>query len=787
MKQPRPSPPFVRLALTMLAALLAASAALSLPARADQEWQVLLRQGREELADVNVVLQASETKMPERLARLNARLDDLTVRLNQALLLKVLATVDDNPWILSFVRKRIGNLSEALDDALAPMNRGRTELETMRIKIEQGKLQFGGFLAQNAQAEVGEEAGRFLAELAVTEGRVQSFFIMLDAPAKKAENLKARFAEAKASLNEAVPRIWNEFFSLSVPSIFSSYLWRGIGQDMLTWQKTHRANIPSIRDLADEFEPSFASLAMALACLLLVAGLRLARAKVLGARAPAGQARRYNLGAVIFGLGLLLAGLGIADTPFFVDIVTGRMSESIASFGLILMTAATLASRAGPAAAGAPLWPLWAVAVVCHIHGLLQLPPTLIAPVQTATLLCAVLAGWRLAKKLPAGFDRRFAAAATAAFALNLAVAMYGHPNLTIYLGPILFLLSLSAYLARAVKIFLEPWRAAHRAALWKQSLLALLGFPVILAGSALAVFWLFTFRTGAWGALARLFSSAVDVEGLHVSFGNALVLLAGFYLARTLIFACGALIRSLPDVRPDIDRGMAESLRTIVKYALWGVYALTALYLLGFSATSLTVVAGGLSVGVGFGLQNIVNNCISGLILLFGRSILVGDTLQLGEIRGVVRKVNIRNTVVQTFDNATVFVPNSELVSGRIVNWSHRDKRVRISIPVGVAYDSDVAQVGKLLHEAAGSSPHALADPAPEVLFANFGASSLDFTLRVWVDKSGNADTAGSDIRIALERLFREAGVEIAYPQTDLHIKTAPALELLERLRGEK
>ena len=217
------------------------------------------------------------------------------------------------------------------------------------------------------------------------------------------------------------------------------------------------------------------------------------------------------------------------------------------------------------------------------------------------------------------------------------------------------------------------------------------------------------------------------------------------------------------------------------------GVYAVTVLYLLGFSPTSLAVVAGGLSVGVGFGLQNIVNNCISGLILLFGRSILVGDTLQLGEIRGVVRKVHIRNTVVQTFDNATIFIPNSELISGRIINWSHRDKRVRISIPVGVAYGSDLAKVTELLLEAAKHSQHALAEPAPEVLLTTFGASSQDFTLRVWLDKSNNADTAGSDIRLAIDKLFREAGVEIAYPQTDLHIKTAPALELIEKLRGGK
>jgi small-conductance mechanosensitive channel len=787
MKHIRSSPSPLGPALAVLCVCLAWCALSPAPARADQEWQALLRQSREELAEVNDVLRTSEAKLPERLGKLEVRLDELTVRLNQALLLKVLATVDENPWILSFVRKQVGNLSDALDTAVRPMNRGRGELETLRIKVDQAKVQFDAFVAQSDQPEVRDEAGRFLAELSVTEGRVQSFYNLLDAPARKADGLKAKVAETSASLGELLPQIWREFYSQDLPSLFSGDLWRGIGQDMLTWEKTRRSLIPSLDDLASEYDLSPACLAVSLASLLAIVGLRLAGRKILGPQAPARQAKRFSRGAVLFGVGLLLTGLGLGDAPFFLDLVASRLGDSVASAGLILMIGATLAGRARPPAATAatPLWLLWAMVVISHILGVLQLPATLIAPVQTAALLCGGLAAWRLHKKLPSGFDRHCAAAFIVFFALSLLLAVDGHPNPTIFLGLILLLLAMSVYLALTVKAFIGPWREHAHAALWQRSLLALLGFPVILAGTSLAVSWLFTSQAGAWSAVLALLSRAVVVEGLHVSLGNTLAILAGFYLARTLIFTCGELIRSLPELRPDIDRGMAESLRTIVKYALWGVYAVAALYLLGFSPTSLAVVAGGLSVGVGFGLQNIVNNSISGLILLFGRSILVGDTLQLGDVRGVVRKVYIRNTVVQTFDNATIFIPNSEFISGRIINWSHRDKRVRISIPVGVAYGSDVALVNRLLLEAAGQSPHALADPAPEVLFTTFGPSSLDFTLRVWVDKSNFADSAGSDVRLAIDKLFRAAGVEIAYPQTDLHIKTAPALESLEKLKA--
>jgi small-conductance mechanosensitive channel len=143
-----------------------------------------------------------------------------------------------------------------------------------------------------------------------------------------------------------------------------------------------------------------------------------------------------------------------------------------------------------------------------------------------------------------------------------------------------------------------------------------------------------------------------------------------------------------------------------------------------------------------------------------------------------VVREVNIRNTEVLTLDNATVFVPNSELISGKIVNWSHQDPSVRRDICLGVAYGSDIAKVRELLLAAAATCPAVLEVPAPSVLHWDFGASSLDFRLRVWLADVSNAVTNTCAIREAIDGLFRQAGIEIAFPQADLHLRPAPALE---------
>jgi potassium efflux system protein len=185
--------------------------------------------------------------------------------------------------------------------------------------------------------------------------------------------------------------------------------------------------------------------------------------------------------------------------------------------------------------------------------------------------------------------------------------------------------------------------------------------------------------------------------------------------------------------------------------------------------------------VGLGFGMQTIVNNFIGGLILLFGRSIQPGDLVEVDDTRGYVKKVTIRNTLVQTFSGATIFVPNSLLVSQKMINWSHGDRRFRQEIKVGVAYGSDVERVTELLLDAAKQSPKVLSLPPPRVRFLDFGDSTLVFSLRVWI--KGWADRyADSEVRYHITRIFRENGIDISFPQLDVHVRSAEGLTIMPK-----
>ena len=194
----------------------------------------------------------------------------------------------------------------------------------------------------------------------------------------------------------------------------------------------------------------------------------------------------------------------------------------------------------------------------------------------------------------------------------------------------------------------------------------------------------------------------------------------------------------------------------------------------MGVNATSLAVIFGALSIGIGFGLQNIFNNFISGLILLFERPIQVGDYIEVGGLWAEVKQINVRATVVQTFDNASVIIPNSELISQQVTNWSFKDKRMRRNLEIGVAYGSDIDLVKKTLLDIARNTRGVLKYPRPEVLFIDHADSALIFRLRIWVDVD-DFWTVASEIRFDIDRRFRELAIEIAFPQRDLHIRTLP------------
>jgi small-conductance mechanosensitive channel len=261
--------------------------------------------------------------------------------------------------------------------------------------------------------------------------------------------------------------------------------------------------------------------------------------------------------------------------------------------------------------------------------------------------------------------------------------------------------------------------------------------------------------------------------------------ILGGIVLFIALLFATRIFQRWLHErvAQSRIDPAIANSIETVVGYAGIALAALVAVSYAGFDITNLAIVAGALSLGIGFGLQSIVNNFVSGLILLIERPIKVGDRVVVGDQQGYVRRISVRATEIETFDKASVIVPNSELIMGRVVNWSHRDWRGAVSVKVGVAYDADPDQVAAILLKCAGEHPQVLPDPPPSVALEAFGDSALLFNLRVSLADVDKAYSVQSDLRIAVLKALRAARIEIPFNQLDVSLRD---LETMRRYLDE-
>ncbi|HEX3817301.1 MAG TPA: mechanosensitive ion channel domain-containing protein [Chthoniobacterales bacterium] len=226
--------------------------------------------------------------------------------------------------------------------------------------------------------------------------------------------------------------------------------------------------------------------------------------------------------------------------------------------------------------------------------------------------------------------------------------------------------------------------------------------------------------------------------------------------------------------VHSGLDRSLQYAISQIVSNVILVVGVFIVLQNTGIHLEALTVFAGAVGVGVGFGLQNITSNFISGLVILAERPIAIGDRVQVAGVTGQVRKIRARSTVVVTNDNIATIVPNQKFIDSPVTNWTWGDPKVRFRIPVGVAYGSDMELVRAKLIEVADENPHTLKDPAPNVYFKEFGDSSLNLELVAWSDEMSHRPSRfRSDLNFAIDKKFREAGIEVPFPQRDLNIRS--------------
>ena len=287
---------------------------------------------------------------------------------------------------------------------------------------------------------------------------------------------------------------------------------------------------------------------------------------------------------------------------------------------------------------------------------------------------------------------------------------------------------------------------------------------------TTLSLFRVLSPLAGVAGAiLGRVWS----VGSFNISAGDVLAFVITLWIA----VLASRLIRFLleEDVLPRIElpRGVPGAISTVAHYVILGIGFVFAVGAAGINLSQFALLAGAFGVGIGFGLQNIVNNFVSGLVLIFERPIQIGDTIEVGSLLGRVRRIGIRSSTVRTYDGAEVIVPNGNLISAEVVNWTLSDRHRRIELPIGVAYGTDPNQVLEILRTVTPKQRGVLEHPQLQALFDGFGDSSLDFSVRFWTDEFENFRVVSSNVNVAIHDALKEADITIPFPQRDLHLRS--------------
>ncbi|MEL7463726.1 MAG: mechanosensitive ion channel domain-containing protein [Pseudomonadota bacterium] len=684
--------------------------------------------------------------------------------------------------------------------------------ETRRLQAELDAL--------GPPPEVGEEAAdaaalradltQALAQARAREGRAERVVT-------RAENLRTRLAGLDQE--RFLSRIETLGPSPALPETWaSSFAFIGATLNRIDGEVAAELNSPSMRKMAMQRLPL--ALVAVVAALFIAFGVRLFAVGALLRRAQTADRRQrrliFGVGAAALRLTMLAAAsallfYGLSSTGLFGALGEATLTALARAVLTIIIAYAIAASLFSPKAAGLRPYDLddgaarrgFAMAMLLGVSAALHVlveqvgvaakaPPAATAPISFVSIVLGGFALFQTAQ-IARPFVNRAVDGPDIAIGAQMLRFLRRTCVVVAVLAPLLALIgydfaaryilfptiySLAALLVVAMVYFVIREAVENYLADQKKEGEDRLRLIPILAGfllfcasvPMLALIW-----GASWADISLAYDRLVagfrigDVALSPMDFVTfALVFVIGYTLTR----AAQRLLKNSVLPKTGMSVGGADALTSGIGYVGIFIAAIAAITAAGLDLSNLAIVAGALSVGIGFGLQNIVNNFVSGVILLVERPINVGDWIEVGGVHGTVKKVNVRSTEIETFDRASYIIPNSDLISGAVTNYTHGNTVGRAIVPVGVAYGTDTRLVQRILLEAASEHPMVLTSPAPAAYFQGFGADSLDFELRAYLRDVNWVLSVKSDLNFAIEEKLRAADVEIPFAQRDINIR---------------
>lgn len=670
-----------------------------------------------------------------------------------------------SPNARSILTKQINELFSELDTYYTPL--AQTQ-KTISARINQLSSIINNFKIMDSS------------NIAALNNKAQSLLTTYQALNKNLEQnlpptktLLDNIAALSDNFKKLLPKLWLDYYVNATDNLFSSLVWqneiKNFKDIFSTTARTLRNDLPSTQDAWILF-----LIRVAMICIIL--GVPLYSSVKLTKKFPAevhttwktilkvcmpsillgiafyyGSLQRHTIYQIGMGISAILMCYGLIHLAFILQNLqkkTELTKPAIRIFVPILFASLTLLTFTPLILT---LSFLWALILIFTIYYLIKTPKT------SCKISNYILTGFLIVN------------------IIGILITPNGLARLSVFITLLYICLGVGIYLAfgivRLAKI-VQQYLQTKESNVFAYELAYAFLFPIFLLIAFFIPFtWILAYPGGMY--LVKNFSNFdFNFGSFSVNSFQIFTILIVFYITKSIIkFLNNFIDNNLSNNKDSAMSTLTAPIKTTVNFGCWGLFILYALNVLGFSLTSITVVAGGLSVGVGLGLQSFVQNIFSGFSLIFGRNIREGDIVDVAGINGVIQKISLRATQVRTFDNAVVFVPNSAFLASTFVNWTHNGKMVRKSINLGVAYGTDLNLVTDTVMSIVNKDPDVLKNPEPSILFMDFGASSLDFELRIWVADINNAAGIMTKLRYAINEAFKEKNIEIPFPQTDIHV----------------
>jgi len=739
-------------------------------------WRDMINREKTEVRETQLEIEKFIAEQPEKAQKLQEKARELNRELRHLLLIHSIA--ENNPIEFRNTLKVMDALKKSANSLVIPINEqiknaGEFEKFMYERKEEYSKLAEDKLLVESAR--ISREYVEDLIKLLTAINTAKQLLIVFP---HQIEDFLLRLEQKRSDVEKEFGNSWKTYFFTPVKHYFTSGSWEIAYLVATKWLK-----FVALYGLtpSEEQKHSFNDFILRIISLGLVASLIcFLFLKWLAKKLHNSHTVRCCLPFsmwTIFGLSTIINAITSEYFQFgayqaFGEIMLSGGAVSLA-WNLRKISLATT-HRTGHNI----FWPLWFIFAAGVAVQALRIPIITMTPLFAVLLIICSLYYYLIRKHVVSELEQKLSIFTTGLTAILAVMTLLGWGSLSMLISALWFMVALNIVLGSGLSSYF--WRTIHSGK-QKSIGLILLGnmvLPLIFIGLfTLIVAWA-SIYTGGMPLLMKIVQWKKDWGMISLRITTLLNLAALFFIARSFIAFFHTAITFLKIRWENIEEGVIKSLQTLTSYVIWFCYAIVSLNFLGIGIGNLTIIAGGLSVGVGFALQDLIKNFVSGLILLFGRSIHPGDEIQLEDVHGRVQKINIRSTVVQTNEDSTIFLPNSDLVSKKIVNWTHKDPKGRAEIIVGVAYGSDTDLIKNLLIQCALSNPDVLREPPPYVLFSDFGDNALIFHLRFWImHVILLRDKVKSVIRFEIDRVFKENNIEIAYPQRDIHIRSVDGL----------